>query len=264
MSREAPTHPTHRERPLQKSMFLPETHPQTHTRQSPPLEAFLYGGLKRAVPSDSVQLSPPFLYNHTYPPPPAYQQNLNVGQYLPERPQSQHELLHLGNSASLKNLGSAGRSEQSGEGEGRGFARMEKQGGYEGRTSLHVLNDAPDGQTAEMLALLREKHLPTLLTSLKKEIYEDINSIRVEFQSLREEIKNQNGRQETVNAELRSLATRDKKSDFAELQTHFFLLEGKLTQVEAKVADNCQRLTAEVEKLASRLDSELKGKPLLT
>jgi hypothetical protein len=238
-------------------MFLPETHSQPHPpRQSPPLEAFLYGGLKRAVPTDSIPLNPPFLYNHTYPPAPAYQQNVNVAQYLPERPQSQHELLHLGNSASLKNLGSAGRGEQSGEGEGRGFARMEKLGGYEGRTSLHVL-DAAEGQAGEKL-------LAGLLSSLKKEIYEDINSIRAEFQALREEMKSQAGRQEATNAELRSLAAREKKGDFAELQTHFFLLEAKLAQVDAKLADNYQRLSAEVEKVAGRLEGELKGKRALT
>lgn len=37
----------------------------------------------------------------------------------------------------------------------------------------------------------------------------------------------------------------EKEDDVAELQTHYFLLENKLTQIEAKLSDNSKILTQE-------------------
>ncbi len=45
---------------------------------------------------------------------------------------------------------------------------------------------------AEAVSQIREKHLPTMVKSIKKELYDDLHHFRVEFQLFKDEVKSSN------------------------------------------------------------------------
>jgi|LakMenE18May11ns_1017448.scaffolds.fasta_scaffold8647419_1 hypothetical protein len=44
----------------------------------------------------------------------------------------------------------------------------------------------------EAVAQIKEKHLPAMIKSIKKELYDDLHHFRVEFQLFKDEVKSSN------------------------------------------------------------------------
>ena len=93
---------------------------------------------------------------------------------------------------------------------------------------------------SQVVNQIKEKHLPALISVVKKEFQEEINAVKQEFMLFKEEVKHQRTKQEQTNSELRlargsqtSIHARKSvdNTELSELQKDFFLLEGKMKQI---------------------------------
>lgn len=120
----------HRERPLQKSMFLPEFQPQPLLHPRPqPLENIHYNPLKRSsMPvlegMHHTNISPTYHAHNISYTQPQYPPNMGAPiQFNEMRAQSQHELL-MPNNPNSKSVSSIPRNEVTSDSEVRGFSKF--------------------------------------------------------------------------------------------------------------------------------------------
>lgn len=113
--------------------------------------------------------------------------------------QSQHELLLPNNNInSIKSLNNIVRSDLSSEADSRGFNKFDKSFGFEGKINQNLNpSEGHDMQQIvnNVIEQFKEKHMPNILKSLKKELLDDISNLRTEFMSLKNEFKSQTERQ---------------------------------------------------------------------
>jgi len=114
------------------------------------------------------------------------------------RVQSQHELLLPNNNInSIKSLNTIVRSDLSSEADSRGFTKFDKSFGFEGKINQNLSSSENyDMQQIvnNVIEQFKEKHMPNILKSLKKELLDDISNLRTEFMSLKNEFKSQTER----------------------------------------------------------------------
>jgi predicted nucleic acid-binding Zn-ribbon protein len=65
----------------------------------------------------------------------------------------------------------------------------------------------------EVVNQIKEKHLPPLINMVKKEFYEEIQSLKQEFINFREEMWAHKAKQESINIELKGHTTFSKLSE---------------------------------------------------
>lgn len=105
---------------------------------------------------------------------------------------------------------------------------------------------------------IKDKHLPALISIVKKEFKEEINAVKQELTAFREEVKNQRNKQEQANSELRlargsQSSNHSRKSvdtDLSELQKDFFLLEGKMKQIQSSIHDRFSIFRQDIDKVS--------------
>jgi hypothetical protein len=155
------------------------------------------------------------------------------------------EQLQSNNFNNLKSMTPMNRNDLTSESEARSFNR-DKALTFEGKQKLGLpANESPDNTQLlnSIVQILKEKHLPGMLNTIKIEINEGISNLKTELNALREELQSHIVKQEAINSEIVSQTStiiniqaqgkekNQREGDFAELQTNFFLLEGKITQI---------------------------------
>jgi hypothetical protein len=185
-----PIPPPSRERPLQKSMFLPEQYPPPapplHSQQSNDHHSF--NQLKRSLIENPSTGGSGTQYQFrtntnytTYQPPSATHAPFVV---LDSRAGSHHELLHHSNSSSnLKHSTSFQRMDTPTYEVKQSFSKGEKV-----KAELVEIGDNKN-LINEVVNQIKDKHLPTLISAVRKELHEEISQLRQEFLTLRESVK---------------------------------------------------------------------------
>ena len=154
------------------------------------------------------------------------------------------------NNYNMKGISPIGRTDASSDAEIRDFNRGQKGLAFENKNNVGGSSSQfGDNQLLmnHIVQILKDKHLPGMLNIVKAQISSDIVSIKSELHFLKEQFE----RQEAANNELRSQTNGSlnfnsqfsngkdklKSGEISELQTNYFLLQGKINDIETKLHD---------------------------